>query len=43
MPETASKWVSLEKLIAPKRAAGRLKDYEAIAELKSLHEERDTD
>jgi predicted nucleotidyltransferase len=32
--------VSLEKLIALKRAAGRPKDYEAIAELESLREER---
>jgi len=35
--------VSLEKLIALKRAAGRPKDYEAIAELESLREERGTD
>ena len=35
--------VSLEKLIALKRAAGRLKDFEAIAELESLREERGTD
>ena len=35
--------VSLEKLIALKRAAGRPKDYEAVAELESLREERSTD
>lgn len=32
--------VTLEKLIAIKRAAGRPKDLEAIAELESLREER---
>jgi len=35
--------VSLEKLIALKRAAGRPKGYEAIAELESPREERSTD
>ena len=34
--------VSLENLIALNRAAGRPKDYEAIAELESLREERGT-
>lgn len=33
--------VSLKKLIELKRAAGRPKDFEAIAELESLAEERD--
>jgi hypothetical protein len=33
--------LSLEKLIAVKRAAGRPKDFEAIAELEALKEERD--
>ena len=33
--------VSLRKLIELKRAAGRPKDFEAIAELESLAEERD--
>jgi predicted nucleotidyltransferase len=33
--------VSLEKLIALKRAAGRAKDREALAELEALLEERD--
>lgn len=32
--------VTLEKLIATKRAAGRPKDLEVIAELESLREER---
>jgi hypothetical protein len=31
----------LPKLIAVKRAAGRPKDFEAIAELEALLEERD--
>jgi hypothetical protein len=34
------KCLSLEKLIATKRAAGRPKDFEAIAELEALLEER---
>lgn len=33
--------LSLETLIAVKRAAGRPKDFEAIAELEALLEERD--
>jgi predicted nucleotidyltransferase len=33
--------VTLEKLIALKRAAGRPKDFQAIAELEALLEERD--
>lgn len=33
--------LGLEKLIAVKRAAGRPKDFEAIAELEALKEERD--
>ena len=33
--------VTIEKLIAVKRAAGRPKDLEAISELESLREERD--
>jgi hypothetical protein len=33
--------LTLEKLIEVKRAAGRPKDYEAIAELEALKEERD--
>jgi len=33
--------LSLEKLILVKRAAGRPKDFEAIAELEALKEERD--
>ncbi len=32
---------TLEGLIAVKRAAGRPKDFEAVAELEALHEERD--
>jgi predicted nucleotidyltransferase len=32
--------VSLEKLIQLKRAAGRPKDFEAIAELQALLDER---
>ena len=35
--------VSLEKLITLKRAAGRPKGYEAIAELESPREERGAD
>jgi predicted nucleotidyltransferase len=35
------KCLNLEKLIAVKRAAGRPKDFEAIAELEALKEERD--
>jgi len=34
------RFVSLEKLIQLKRAAGRPKDFEAIAELQALLEER---
>ncbi len=34
------RFVTLEKLIQLKRAAGRLKDLEAIAELEALLEER---
>lgn len=33
--------LSLERLIAVKRAAGRVKDFEAIAELEALLEERE--
>jgi hypothetical protein len=33
--------LSLEQLIAVKRAAGRVKDLEAIAELEVIREERD--
>jgi hypothetical protein len=33
--------LKLEKLIEVKRAAGRPKDFEAIAELEALREERD--
>ena len=39
--EVTMKCVSLEKLIHLKRAAGRPKDFEAIAELEILLEERD--
>lgn len=35
------RYVTLEKLIALKRAAGRPKDFDAIAELEALLEERD--
>jgi hypothetical protein len=35
------RYLGLEKLIEVKRAAGRPKDFEAIAELEALREERD--
>lgn len=35
------RFLGLERLIAVKRAAGRPKDLEAIAELEALKEERD--
>lgn len=35
------RYLGLEKLIQVKRAAGRPKDLEAIAELEALKEERD--
>ena len=38
--ESRCRVVTLEKLIQLKRAAGRAKDLEAIAELQSLLEER---
>ena len=37
----SSRYLALEKLIHVKRAAGRPKDLEAIAELEALKEERD--
>lgn len=36
-----TRYVTLEKLIALKRAAGRPRDFDAIAELEALREERD--
>jgi hypothetical protein len=33
--------ITLDRLIDVKRAAGRVKDFEAIAELEALREERD--
>lgn len=35
--------LGLEGLITVKRAAGRPKGFEAVAELEALHEERDRD
>jgi hypothetical protein len=35
------RYLGLDKLIEVKRAAGRPKDFEAIAELETLREERD--
>ena len=34
------RYLTLDKLIAVKRAAGRPKDFEAIAELELIREER---
>jgi hypothetical protein len=39
--DVSCRYLGLEKLIEVKRAAGRPKDLEVIAELEALREERD--
>lgn len=38
---SACRCLTLDKLIEVKRAAGRPKDFEAVAELEAIREERD--